>query len=112
MISPGPFAPQVTQHKSDTPTEDAYGNEVPAFTSRVIRVLAEYPTAALESDNPGGDVITADRTLLVPDSVTVSELDEFTISDGLRYRVDGAPAVYRHPTTGTSMTRVNLRRIT
>lgn len=111
MITPGPFAPTVTQWVAGTPTTDAKHNEVASFTSRRVKVLAEFPGNAFEQDNAAGDLVTADRVLLVDPSRVVSELDEFTLSDGLRYRVEGAPGRYRSPFTGTAVTQVNLRRI-
>ena len=112
IVTPGPYAPTVTQWVAGTPTTDVYGDEVAAYASRSVKVLAEYPTVSLEADNASGDVITADRTLLLQAPTSVSELDEFTLTDGLRYRVNGAPARYRHPATGTQVTQVSLRRIT
>lgn len=115
--TPGAFAPTVTQWVAGAPSSDAYGNEVPTFTSRTIRVLAEYPAgsgnqaSSSERDNGAGDLLSTDRGLLLTPDTAVSELDEFTISDGLRYRVNGAPALYRSPFTGTAVTQVNLRRI-
>ena len=110
--TPGPFAPTVTQWVRSGTTMDAKNNKVPAFNARSIRALAEYPGNAFESDNAQGDLITADRVLLVASTVAVTEYDEFTISDGIRYRVNGAPARYMNPYTGDTVTQVNLRRIT
>lgn len=104
-ITPGPFASTVTQYRYD-PDTDAVG------TGQLVQALAEFPGNAMEQDSPSGDVITADRVLLFAPSAAVGEYDEFTISDGLRYRVNGAPALYRNPMTGTAVTQVNLRRIT
>lgn len=111
MITPGPFAPKVTQWVAGTPTTDAYGNEVPAFTSRVIRVLAVYPGTALEADSAAGDVVTADQVVLVDPAVAVSTLDEFTLPNGKRYKVAGDVGAYSSPFTGSAVTQVNLRRI-
>src|SRR3954467_4563748 len=111
MPTPGPFAPTVTQHVAGAPTTDAYGNQAPAFTSRTIRALAEYPGNPFEEDNASRDLVMADRVLLLTPTVAVSELDEFTLTDGLRYRANGAPARYKNPMTGTAVTQVNLRRI-
>jgi len=108
----GPFAPTVTQWVAGTPTTDVYGDEVPTFTARSIRVLAEFPGNAMETDNAAGDLVTADRVLILPTTVPASEYDEWTLSDGLRYRAQGAPGRYRSPFTGTAVTQVNLRRIT
>lgn len=109
--TPGTAAPTVTQWVAGTPSTDAYGNEVPTFTKRTVRVLAEFPGESAEADRPGGDRVTADLVLLVTSATSVSALDEWTASDGLRYRVDGQPFRYRHPFTGTAVTQVNLRRI-
>lgn len=102
---PGPFAPFVTQHPYDSMTD---GFSV----DRAVRVVAQYPASPLEQDNPAGDVVTADLTLLVTPDVVVSEYDEWTAADGVRYKVDGAPGRFLNPHTGAAITRVNLRRIT
>jgi hypothetical protein len=112
MPLPGPFAPTVTQWVKTGTTTDAKNNKVPVFTARSIRALAEFPGNALEADNAAGDLVTADRVLLVAPATAVSEYDEFTLTDGIRYRVSGAPGRYRSPFTGTAVTQVNLRRIT
>lgn len=109
--SPGPFAPTATQWVAGTPTEDAYGNEIPSFTRRSVRVLAQYPGDSVEQDTRAGDEVTADLVLLVPSTVTVSALDEWTVNS-VRYKGSGEPGRYRHPFTGTAVTQVNLRRIT
>lgn len=102
----------VTQWVSGTPTADAYGDEVDAFTSRRVTPLAEYPGNALETDNATRDQVIADAVLLVRPTVTVKATDEFTLSDGDRYKVLGKPGRYVSPFTGTAVTQVNLRRIT
>lgn len=116
--TPGPFAPSVTQWVAGTPTGDTHGDEVPAFTSRLIRVLAEYPAgsgnqpASTERDAATGDVVTADLVLLLDPSTATSAKDEWTATDGKRYRTIGEPGRYLSPFTGTAITQVNLRRIT
>lgn len=110
-VTPGAYAPTVTQWVLSGSTTDSKNNKVATFTSRAVTALAEYPGNALESDTAAGDVITADRILLFSPNVPVSEYDEFTISDGNRYRVDGAPGRYVNPGDGTAITQVNLRRI-
>lgn len=108
---PGPFAPTVTQWVAkpvDLWETDDHGNQVPTFTERPIRVLAEFPGGGSELNN----MVTADRVLLLTPGTQVAPEDEFDLSDGLRYRVEGAVAPYRSPFTGTAVTQVNLRRIT
>lgn len=105
-----PWSPTVTHHVSGDPTTDVYGNEVDAFTDKRLPVLAEFPGNAGEQDNPAGDVVTADRVLLVDPFVVVSTQDEFTCSDAKRYKVDSV-ADYRNPWTGTAITQVGLRRV-
>lgn len=108
----GAFAPTVTQHvPNGTFTTDRYGNKTPNFDDKRRKVIAEYPGDSVEVDNRGSDTVTADLVVLVPSNVTVTGKDEWTASDGLRYRADGAPFRYRHPHSGTALTRVNLRRI-
>ena len=108
----GAYAPTVTQHiPNGTVTTDRYGNKSTGFDSKQRQVIAEYPGDSLEVDNRGSDTVTADVILLVPAEVTVSTTDEWTASDGQRYRTDGQPARYLNPHTGTKLTRVNLRRI-
>jgi hypothetical protein len=109
--TPGLAAPKVTQHVAGTPTEDAYGNEVPAFTNRPIRALAQFPGNSIETDNAAQDEVLADVVLLLQATVAVKATDEFTLTDAQRYRVLGQPGRYSHPITGTAVTQVNLRRI-
>jgi hypothetical protein len=111
-ITPGPYSPVVTQWVKTGFTTDSKGNKVPAFTPRSIRALADGPPGrSSESDTAAGDVVTADRVLLFADWPAISEYDEFTASDGRRYKV-GAVNPARHPATGTAVTQVNLQRIT
>ena len=107
----GAWAPKVTQHVASGSTSDRYGNKVASFTSTTRSVFAEFPGNSLETDSSASDVVTADVVLLVPAELAVADTDEWTCSDGLRYRVNGRPARYRHPHTGTAITQVNLRRI-
>ena len=115
----GPWSPTVTQHVAGAPTTDVYGNEVAVFTDKRLPVIAEYPSsstaavaASKEGDTPAtGQVVTADRVLIVDPFVTISEYDEVTASDGLRYKVAGAPSRFKNPWTGTAVTEVHLRRI-
>lgn len=107
----GIAAPRVIQHVAGAPTKDAEGSEVPAFSDRSIRVLAQYPGNSLETDNAAGDTITADVVLLVQSSTAVKGTDQFTLTDTKRYRVQGEPGRYVNPMTGTAVTQVNLRRI-
>ena len=109
-MTPGAYAPSVTQWVAGTPTEDAHGNEVPVYGSRTVKVLAAYPGETLELDNASRDVVTADMVLLLTPDVTTTALDEWTVFSR-RYRVDGDPAPFVHPITGTAVTRVSLRRI-
>lgn len=110
-VTPGPHAPRVTQWVAGTPTRDAEGGEVPAFTPRPIRALAAYPGQSLETDNASQDTVIADFVLLLQPSTTVKSADEWTLPDAKRYKVLGNPGAYLHPTTGTAVTQVNLRRI-
>ena len=110
-ITPGPFAPTVTQHVAGTPTRDAHNNEVPSFVDRTVQALATFPGNAFEADAPAADLVTTDRVLLLTPDTTVSALDEWTVG-GTRYRTQGEPAPYQHPMTGTAVTQVNLRRVT
>lgn len=114
-ITPGPFAPTVTQHVSSAGIEDRYGDAPPTFTDRQVKALAEYPGGSgsgRATSQEVDDVLTADRVILLNLSVSVTEADEFTVSDGHRYRVQGVPGIYLNPITGTSIQQVNLRRIT
>lgn len=104
-VTPGPFAPTVTRYAYDSDTD---GFDAP----RKVKAIAQYPGNAIESDNPTGDVVTADLVILLPPSQAASEYDEWVASDGLRYKALGAPGRYLNPHTGTAITRVNLRRIT
>lgn len=111
MVTPGLFASVVTQHVAGTPTTDAYGNEIGAFTDRSMRAIAVFPGNSLETDTAAQDQVLADMVLLVDPTVAVSALDEWTLPDTQRYRANGHPAPYLHPITGTAITQVNLRRI-
>lgn len=108
---PGPFAPSVTWHKAGTPTRSGDNNDVVGFTDTTVTTLAEYPGNSSEN-TAGADQVTADRVLLFSGSLGATALDEFTCSDGLRYAVNGQPAVYTNPQTGTTVTQVELRRVT
>lgn len=108
----GAYAPTVTQHVPNTTvTTDRYQNKTTGFDDTELQVIAEYPGNSVEVDNRGSDTVMADLVLLVPAEVAVSAKDEWTASDGLRYRCDGQPSAYLNPHTGTAVTQVNLRRI-
>lgn len=106
MISPGPFAPVVTRYAYD------FDSDAVSSTGVRVQALAEYPGNAMETDNPAGDTVMADRVLLLRPSDPASEYDEWLASDGLRYKALGRPGRYVNPMTGTAVTQVNLRSIT
>jgi hypothetical protein len=111
MVASGSFAFTVTHWVKTGTTSDAKGNKGPVFTARTIRALAEFPGNVSEQDNSSGDVVTADYVLMFSDWPAIGDYDEFTPSDGRRYKVDGVKPL-RNPATGTAVTQVNLRRIT
>jgi len=107
----GAYAPTVTQHiPNGTVTTDRYGNKSTGFDNKQRQVVAEYPGDSLEVDNLGRDTVTADRIVLVPADWTVTTKDEWTLSDGVRYKASSVEP-YRNPHTGTAITRVGCRRI-
>lgn len=108
----GAWAQVVTRHAPTTPTRDRYNNAVPAFLDIKVQAIADYPGTGDELDNRGSDTVTADRILLLQATVPATAQDEWTAGDGLRYKTQGAPNYFRNPHTGTSLLRVNLRRIT
>lgn len=114
--TPGPYAPTVTQWVKTGFTTDSKNNKAPTFSPRSIRALSERPPGGSASVKAGSvetnDSITTDRVVYLTPDITVGAEDEFTLSDGLRYRVQGIPGFYRSPFTGTSFSHVNLRRIT
>ena len=112
IVTPGPYAPTVTQHVAGEPTEDSHHNEVPAFTDRAVVAVAEWSPSSTETDNAGGDEVVADLILVVTESTAASEYDEWTATDGLRYRVNGQPKRFHNPFDNTAVTQINLRRIT
>jgi hypothetical protein len=106
----------VTQHVVSGSTTDRYNNTTPTFTDKAQKVYAEFPAGgqsfiAHESDGPAGDTALANLVLIVPADISVTPTDEWTATDGMRYRTMGPPQPYRHPQTGTAVTQVNLRRI-
>lgn len=111
IVTPGAYAPTVTQHVVGDPTEDSHHNEIPAFTDRTVVAVAEWSPSSTETHNAGGDEVVADMAIMLS-GVTTTEYDEWTCSDGLRYRVSGQPKRFHHPDDGTDITQVNLRRIT
>jgi hypothetical protein len=112
LITPGPFAPTVTQHVPTASTTDRYGNPTTTWTDKAQVVLAQFPGNSMEDDTAAANTVIADLVLLVAPTVAVTSQDEWTASDGLRYRTEGQPERYKHPMTGTAITQVNLRRIT
>ena len=108
----GAFAPTVTQHVlNGTVTTDRYQNKTYGFDDTTLQVIAEYPGDTEEIDTRGRDTVTADLVLLVPAEVECSADDEWTASDGNRYRAAGEPSRYVNPHSGTAVTQVRLRRI-
>jgi hypothetical protein len=115
-ITPGPFAPTVIHHVlKDTVTTDRYGDEAPQdsdYNDVPRTALADYPGESSELDNAAGNTVNADRVLVFAGILAYSAQDQFTASNGRRYKVVADDGDYVNPSTGTAVTQVNLRRIT
>lgn len=80
-------------------TEDAFGNRTPGTPISVSGCVA-WPGLSTET-TPGGDTVTTDLNLLMPDGTSVTATDRVTV-DGVVYEVVGQPAVWLSPLTGFS----------
>ncbi len=91
-----PFAETVTIVRQ---TVDAYGDHT-AGASHYQAGCAVWPTTGKETIVGGMDVVVFGFTVLMPADADILPTDQ-VILRGITYDVDGEPALYMSPLTGT-----------
>lgn len=84
-----------------TGSEDAHGNPVETWGAPVtVEGCAFAPAGSIESVEPGRNPVVTSPTVFAPAGTAVSARDRVTVR-GLLYQVDGDPAVWHNPYTGS-----------
>ena len=106
----GPFGETVVHHVRGVTGQDSDGNDVYGDTDTTLNHVTLYPRESLELVQ-GQDTNVIGLTAVFKPMVAIAAIDEFT-ARGDRWRVDGEPAQYHSSLTGTTLTKVNLTRVT
>lgn len=103
----------VTRQRPSTEV-DRYGETVPVWDTPDTAEIANAiwaPIKATESTEAGREGRTIGWTLIVKGTVPdVRATDRIVDWAGSTFNVDGEPAVYVHPVTGTTITEIALTR--
>lgn len=84
-----------------TGVEDAHGNPVESWSPPVVvEGCAFAPQGTVETFTPGRNMVSSSPMLYVPTGTVVSARDRVTVR-GSRFLVDGDPAVWVNPYTGS-----------
>lgn len=91
---------------------DAYGNPTDAWgTEQPIPGCAFDPGGSQEPFQAGRDAVVSSPRVFLPSGTVVTAQDRFTIN-GLTFTVQGDPAAWRNPFTGTDFpVEVVLERV-
>lgn len=96
---PGPAT--VTRLRPTT-TTDAYGDaEATGYTELAITGCALAPRVEGENNDGGRDGVPIGWTLFAPFGADIEPTDLVRLADDTVCRVDGEPARWEHPRTGT-----------
>lgn len=106
-----PFGQDVTLVRRTVSGRDAYGNDVFTETQTAIPGCPVWPRSSTENVQAQDLTITGVAALL-PAGTDVSAVDAVLIA-GLKYEVDGEPAVFVSPFTNLAPgVQLNLKRVT
>lgn len=106
------FTETVIWHAFTGVSEDDSGNEIDVFDETGVPLAGAtiWPTVSAETAGLT-PVVLSGLTVVWPQMVQISALDEFT-ARGVRYKVDGEAGLYHHPDLPSEATQVQLRRRT
>lgn len=108
-----PFGVQITLVTRTKTGTDAYGDDVMGETDTTVTGV--FIPGMSSEIIAGGDVVTTQPTVHLPDTVDPTAFDAIEVS-GVRYEVDGEPQTWpQHPMTGwrpAFPVVVPLRRVT
>lgn len=97
-----PFGESAVFEARVTGVEDAHGNPVETWGSPVtVEGCAFAPAGSVESTEPGRNGVVTSPTLYAPAGTVVGRRDRVTVRGDL-FLVDGDPADWRNPYTGSA----------
>jgi len=106
------FGETVTVRTMTVTGRDSDGNDVRTPTDRVLTNVPVWdPRFGNGEQLQGQDLVEADLALWLPVDVAVTATDRLVVRGDV-YEVNGQPAVFRNPMTGTSGQQVNANRVT
>jgi hypothetical protein len=107
-----PFGESVTFEASVSGSDDVHGNPVETWAAAVVvEGCAFDPGGSVESVEPGRNAVVSNPRVFAPFGTVVGARDRVTVR-GLVFVVDGDPAQWRNPYTGsTPGVVVNLERV-
>lgn len=100
----------VTLHSRTLGTPDADGNDVWVDTNTTITGTAVYPRFSQELVQ-GQDQNIIGLVAVFKPAIVVAATDELTVR-GERWAIDADPGQYASPLTGSTLTHLNLKRVT
>lgn len=95
-----PFGRTVTLIGRTVTGQDGYGNDVRAEARTDVPGCPVWPRTAGAELVQGQDTVLKGLGVLLPPGTDVAAVDAVEV-DGLRYEVDGEPARWQSPFTGT-----------
>lgn len=106
-----PFGQDVTLVTRTVGGRDRYGNDTFTTTSATFSNCPVWPRMSAETVQ-GEDLVVIGLVAIIPAGTVVAAKDAVQIG-GLKYEVDGEPAVYVSPFTNLNPgVMLNLRRVT
>jgi hypothetical protein len=107
-----PFGESVIFEAAVLGSEDAHGNLISTFGAPVtVEGCAFDPGGSVESVEPGRNAVVSTPRVFAPTGTVVGSRDRVSVR-GLVFLVDGDPAVWRNPYTGSNPgIVVNLERV-
>lgn len=105
-----PLGESVTLHKRTLTTPDSDGNDVYTTADTTIAGVAVYPRFSEEAVQ-GQDLNIIGLVAVFKPAIVVTATDRFTVRGNL-YEIDADPGQYLSPLTGSTLTKLNLKRAT
>jgi hypothetical protein len=105
------YGQTVTLHTRGVTGQNADGNDVYGDVDSTHPGTAVYPRESVELVQ-GQDTNIIGMVAVFKPAVVVDPDDEVTLADGFRYQIDGDPGQFDSPLTGTTLTKLNLTRVT
>lgn len=107
-----PYGETVTVRTMTVTGRDVDGNDARTPTNRTLNNVPVWdPRFGNRELVQGQDMVLSDLALLFPAGDPIVATDRVIVR-GDEYEVDGKPAVFRNPLTGTGCIQVNVNRVT